>query len=49
MTTATVRTEAKWKIQFQMMWDSTPKKLRRTIAQVNNMKSQAKLYVAIWS
>jgi hypothetical protein len=48
MTTATVNTEAKWKTQFQIMWNNTPKKLRRTISQVNNIKSQAKLYVALW-
>ena len=48
MTTATVKSEAKWKIQFQIMWNNTPKKLRRTISQVNNIKSQAKLYVALW-
>ena len=48
MTTATVKSEAKWKTQFQIMWNNTPKKLRRTISQVNNIKSQAKLYVALW-
>lgn len=49
MTTATVKSEAKWKTQFQIMWNNTPKKLRRTISQVNNIKSQAKLYVALWT
>jgi hypothetical protein len=48
MTTATVKSEAKWKTQFQIMWNNTPKKLRRTISQVNNIRSQAKLYVALW-
>ena len=45
----TVKSEAKWKTQFQIMWNNTPKKLRRTISQVNNIKSQAKLYVALWT
>lgn len=48
MTTTTVKSEAKWKTQFQIMWNNTPKKLRRTISQVNNIRSQAKLYVALW-
>lgn len=49
MTTTTVKTEAKWKATFEMMWNNTPKKLRRTIAQVNNIKSLAKLHAAIWN
>jgi RecA-family ATPase len=49
MTTTTVKTEAKWKVQFQIMWNNTPKKLRKTITQINNIKSQAKLYTAIWN
>jgi hypothetical protein len=48
MTTSTVKSEAKWKSQFQIMWNNTPKKSRRTISQVNNIKSQAKLYVSLW-
>ena len=48
MTSATVSSEAKWKKQFQIMWNDTPKKLRKTISQVNNIKSQAKIYVTLW-
>lgn len=49
MTTATVKSEAKWKTQFQIMWNNTPKKLRRTIDQVNHIKSLSKLHAAIWN
>lgn len=45
----TVSIEAKWKIQFQIMWNNTPKKLRRTISQVNNIRSQAKIYTTLWN
>lgn len=49
MTAETLKLEARWKKQFQIMWDNTPKKLRRTISQVNNIQSRAKLYVALWT
>ena len=48
MTSATVSSKAKWKIQFQIMWNNTPKKKRRTISQINNIKSQSKIYVTLW-
>lgn len=39
---------SKWKIQFEIMWHNTPKKFRKNILQINLIKSQAKIYIAIW-
>lgn len=38
----------RWKEQYQIFWNNTPKKLRKTIQQINNIKSQAKIYVALF-
>ena len=42
-------TSAKWKLQYQIIFDNTPKKLRRTKSQITNLKSQAKIYITIWN
>jgi len=42
-------TNPNWKATYEMMWNNTPKKLRRTIDQVNHIKSLAKLHAAIWN
>ena len=47
-TATTVKTNANWKLRFEIFWNNTPKKKRRTISQINNIKSQAKLYTALW-
>ena len=48
MKTGTLKLQAKWKTTFEMMWNNTPKKFRRTIGQVNHIKSLAKLHAEIW-
>jgi hypothetical protein len=48
MNAQTLKTAANWKTQFQIMWNDTPKKFRKTIAQIDNIKSRAKLYAAIY-
>ncbi len=42
-------TNAKWKSQYQIIFDNTPKKFRRTNSQITNLKSQAKIYITIWN
>ena len=42
-------TTAKWKLQYQIIFDNTPKKFRRTKNQITNLKSQAKIYLEIWN
>jgi hypothetical protein len=42
-------TIAKWKSQYQIIFDNTPKKFRRTNGQITNLKSQAKIYITIWN
>ena len=42
-------TSAKWKSQYQIIFDNTPKKFRRTNSQIINLKSQAKIYITIWN
>jgi hypothetical protein len=37
-----------WKQQYEENWFRTPKKLRKTKTQINNIRSQAKLYIAIY-
>lgn len=48
MSKSTVAASAKWKATFVMMFNNTPKKHRKTIAQINNIKSLAKLHAALW-
>lgn len=48
MTKNSLRTEAKWKKAFIVMFNSRPKKQRRTIQQINYIKSLAKLHAAIF-
>jgi len=42
-------TNAKWKTQYQIIFDNTPKKFRKTNTQITNLKSQAKIYLTIWN
>ena len=42
-------TSAKWKSQYQIIFDNTPKKFRRTNSQIINLKSQAKIYITFWN
>ena len=49
MTKETIKINANWKLRFEILWNNTPKKKRRTISQINNIKSQAKLYTALWN
>ena len=42
-----LKTDAKWKLQFSIMWDATPKRFRKNIAQINNIKSRAKLHAIL--
>ena len=44
-----LKTTASWKSQYQIIFDNTPKKFRRTKSQIINLKSQAKIYIAIWN
>lgn len=37
-----------WRVMYQVIWNYTPKKLRKTIAQINYIRSQAKVYVGIY-
>jgi hypothetical protein len=37
-----------WRVMYPIMWHNTPKKFRKTIAQVNYIRSQAKVYVAMF-
>ena len=37
-----------WKSNFTVIFNNTPKKLRRNISQINNIKSQAKIYVDLY-
>jgi hypothetical protein len=48
MTIEILKTDARWKKQFEIMWRNTSKKNRKSISQVNNIKSQAKLFVSLW-
>jgi hypothetical protein len=38
-----------WKMQYQIIFDNTPKKFRRTKSQITNIKSQAKIYVEMFN
>jgi hypothetical protein len=38
-----------WKMQYQTIFDNTPKKFRRTKSQITNIKSQAKIYVEMFN
>jgi hypothetical protein len=38
-----------WKMQYQIIFDNTPKKFRRTKNQITNIKSQAKIYVEMFN
>jgi len=48
MTKNRVMTEAKWKKVFVVMFNRRPKTQRRTIQQINDIKSLAKLHAAIF-
>jgi hypothetical protein len=37
-----------WKTQYQIIFDNTPKKLRKTSSQITNIKSQAKILVEMY-
>lgn len=45
----TIKTNAKWKLIFQIIWNNTPKKKRTTISQINSIKSQAKIYTSLYN
>jgi hypothetical protein len=47
--TAELKTTAKWKSQYQIFFDNTPKKFRRTNNQITSLKSQAKIYIELWN
>jgi hypothetical protein len=47
--TTDLNTSAKWKLQYETIFNATPKKLRRTKSQITNLKSQAKIQIAIWN
>ena len=49
MNTETIKANANWKVRFEIFWNNTPKKKRRTISQINHIKSQAKLYTTLWN
>ncbi len=49
MNIETIKTNSNWKIRFQIFWNNTPKNKRRTIQQINIIKSQAKLYTSIFN
>jgi endonuclease III len=44
----TIKLSAKWKVQFELMFNTTPKRLRKTIKQVNSIRSQAKLITELF-
>ena len=37
-----------WKQVYQTIFDNTPKKFRRTKSQLTTIKSQAKIYIALY-
>lgn len=37
-----------WRVMYQVIWYSTPKKFRKTITQINHIRSQTKVYVAMF-
>lgn len=39
---------AGWKIQYENVFISLPRKQRRSKEQINNIRSKAKLMVALW-
>jgi len=43
-----IKKDAKWKLRFEIFWNNTPKKLRRTKYQINNIVSQAKIYTILY-
>ena len=47
--TTELTTTAKWKLQYQIIFNNTPKKFRKTNIQITNLKSQAKIYIILWN
>lgn len=43
------KANSEWKTQFQIIWENTPKRFRRTITQINNIRSQAKIYASFFA
>jgi hypothetical protein len=43
-----IKLNTNWKIQYQIMWNNTPKRLRKSISQINNIRSQSKIFVELY-